>query len=85
MAKSTMTIEAKMARLEVYKDVIEHIENQIDWKQRLADEYLECAKENVYEETGEINKNTYDYKQYEDNARLAEAYKQLQEDLLAEA
>ena len=85
MAKNTLTIEEKMARLEVYKDVIEHIESQINWRQRQADEYLEAANEHLDEETGEVNKNTYDYKQYEDNARLVEAYKQLQEDLLAEA
>jgi hypothetical protein len=85
MAKTTISIEQKMARLEVYKDVLEHIETQIDWKQKQADEYLECAKQHIDEETGEINKNTYDYKQYEDNARLVEAFKQLQEDLLAEA
>jgi hypothetical protein len=85
MAKSTLTIEEKMARLSVYKDVIEHIENLIDWKQGEADRYLESAREHVDEETGEVNKDTYDYKQYEDNTRLVEAYKQLQEDLLAEA
>jgi CHASE3 domain sensor protein len=85
MAKTTISIEQKMARLEVYKDVLEHIETQIDWKQKQADEYLECAKQHTDEETGEINKNTYDYKQYVENARLVEAFKQLQEDLLAEA
>jgi hypothetical protein len=85
MAKTTISIEQKMARLEVYKDVLEHIETQIDWKQKQADDYLESAKQNIDEETGEINKNSYDYKQYEDNTRLVEAYIQLQEDLLAEA
>ena len=85
MAKTTTTIEQKMARLEVYKDVLEHIETQIDWKQKQADDYLDSAKEHTDEETGEINKSTYEYKQYEENARLVEAYKQLQEDLLAEA
>lgn len=85
MAKTTISIEQKMARLEVYKDVLEHIENQIDWRQRQADDYLEQAKEHVDAETGEVMTNTYDYKNYEDNTRLVEAYKQLQEDLLAEA
>jgi len=84
MAKSTMTIEAKMARLEVYKDVIEHIENQIDWKQREADDYLRQAEETT-PEGEEINKDSYSYRQYEANSRLVDAYKQLQEDLLAEA
>jgi hypothetical protein len=84
MAKTTISIEQKMARLEVYKDVLEHIDNQIDWKQRDAEDYLRQAKETA-PEGEEINKDSYSYRQYEANTRLVEAYKQLQEDLLAEA
>ena len=82
MAKNTMSIEEKMARLQVYKDVLDHIENQISWTEREMNDYHERLEKD--EETGEITDN-YDFKQYLEKKRTVEAYRQLQEDLLAEA
>ena len=78
MAKKTATIDEKIQKLTVIKDVIEYCERQIEYAKQEANRYYECATD---QETGELRTSSWEYSSYEENTAKANAYEELISDL----
>ena len=82
MAKK-MNIEEKIARLNALKEVIENTESLRDSAQYTADTYLEQCKieDESSEDTSVCDTSRWQYKNYQEYKRQAEAYEAIIEAL----
>lgn len=60
MAKTSTTIEEKIARLEGIKEILDFLDSRISDKTTWAEDYLESSKN----DEGEVDTESYNYERY---------------------
>lgn len=81
MAKTTLSIQERINKLEAVKEMLDYLESRIESCENESKYYLEQCTD---EETGEVSTDSYAFRQSEEYDEKIKAFKSIQEDLLAQ-